>query len=583
MLHAEGGSGKTSILRALYRDLARGNDSVPVMINLRSWPTAVDEEWAAQGANYTLRMHTLLSQLARPTVTEPQIAGLDDTPSLVIFVDGLNEVARGIGNDVLKALDGFATRNPNLGCVVADRLARRSAAERWSLARVLPLSQEQIDRALGRQGEDNKLLTRAFFLNLALGEGIDSASSVSTFAEYFRSHIGLNDEELDTAARVAYQAYETSGSRIFPAEGFRDALGRDVWEKLVAGGAVVSTRDGSAFFEHHLLHDFLAARWMSNQEALWSSEGFDVVSFRASSFDAIALTLEAIEAQPAADEFVRRVYDWNFYASAYAVARGRSIGSCAVSNEMEVALLAMLAERKWDPILATAERVADAIRLFPGPLAQTFLSTEDVVAVRRVATESPLEDEDLAAWRAIYLHPVRAPATDALVDALDREESLIGWTAANVLRRTALTGKQEGVLRGLLREGNETVRWRAAHALGTHPSRRNAAELLRALVDSDAWVRYGAVRALIEQAALDPDLRDYIVEELAGRVTTLVRDEQTLQELERALVLREPPTEWPKAVEPLLEALWATATSLAEQDHWRQLSYDVQRQVKHAA
>src|SRR5436305_15267045 len=42
MLHAEGGSGKTSILHTLYRFCLEGA-ALPVMINLRSWSADVSE------------------------------------------------------------------------------------------------------------------------------------------------------------------------------------------------------------------------------------------------------------------------------------------------------------------------------------------------------------------------------------------------------------------------------------------------------------------------------------------------------------------------------------------------------------
>ena len=62
-----------------------------------------------------------------------------------------------------------------------------------------------------------------------------------------------------------------------------------------------------------------------------------------------------------ADDFVRKIYDWNPYAAAYAIGDVEAPGSARVSSEMKLVMAAMLAERLWDIIEATVQRSRDAI------------------------------------------------------------------------------------------------------------------------------------------------------------------------------------------------------------------------------
>jgi hypothetical protein len=217
------------------------------------------------------------------------------------------------------------------------------------------LTEDVIRRVLDRPVEGigtASLLSTAFFLDLAAKQGLDSASSSRAFEGYFRNHAGLDQERLLAAGRAAFEAYATRKSRTFAREEFEAVAGREVLEALVGAGIVVE-EEALAYFKHHLFHDYLASVYLAEDEKRWIGTSFDTITFRASSFDGLAMALEQLEDMRRADLMLRRIYDWNFYASAYALAKGRMLGSVRVSEEMEVALLAMLAERRWDPIFPT--------------------------------------------------------------------------------------------------------------------------------------------------------------------------------------------------------------------------------------
>lgn len=582
ILHAEGGTGKTSILRRVFLKAMR-DGHYPVLVDLRAWRPPLFDAWESWRGNNIMRAKILLSQVAQPTVDEDLLAALPADQPRFILVDGLNEVPAHIGQDILECLDSFARRHPASAVVVTDRLIRRMLpGERWGLARVGRLSGEEIARVLKREttpGLSEGLLGMAFFLDMALKEGLDSSSGSVTFHAYFVRHVGFTHGQIEASARAAFEAYAARQTRTFDLASFKATAGESATAMLVSAGAIASD-NGSAYFKHHLFHDYLASVWLATHPSLWARDSFDAVTFRASSFDALSLTLEQMEESGSADRLLRRIYDWNFYGSAYALAKGRNLGSVEVSRDMETALLAMLAERRTDIIRATAERVTDALRLFPSALARRFLEVADLNELLDVVGSIDFTSSELHDWRRLFTIRPGADAPGEVVELITDADSLTGWTAANVLRRVRLSPLQQTRLRTLLSEASDaTLRWRVAHALGAHPSPGAVEALFAALSDPDRWVRYGAIRSLVEGAARDESVRQSVLDRLAERVEGLIGDERTLEELERALLLTNPPGDWIQAVEPLLENLWAASETLDQQDRWRQVAYNVQRSV----
>src|SRR5205807_7659493 len=100
-------------------------------------------------------------------------------------------------------------------------------------------------------------------------------------------------------------------------------------------------------------------------------------------------------------------------------------------------------------------------------------------------------------------HPLSAEE----ITAVSSGDSLIGWTAANAIRRSTADEDQLDGLREVYRQSratdtNKTTRWRIVHLLGAFPTEANAAFLFQALTtDPYHWVKYGATRALVEIAA----------------------------------------------------------------------------------
>lgn len=578
LLHAEGGTGKSAIvLRLLRHALAHGH--LAVLLDVRRWTPPLFDEWGEAADNELYRMNLLFEHLGAQAVSEAELSLAPPSRKRVVLVDGINEVPSAVGGSILTALEAFAWRNPAAGVIATDRLARRELpSDAWQLATIEPISTATASQVLQADvpEEAAPLLRTAFFLDLAVKQGLDSTSSSRAFRHYFEQHVGLGPAQIVAAGAAAFDAYATERRRRFPFAPFRAVAGDRTTEALIESGTLILDGD-EAYFIHHLYHDYLASAHLAADPEKWTSEHFDALTFKASSFDALAMALEQLDDPTRADDLLRRVYDWNFYGSAYALAKGRTLGASDVSKQMETALLTMLAERRWDVLRSTSERVTDALQIFPGETASALLDVRDLDELIAFVNQLPIEGEAFYRWRTLFSTPPGSDGDTDTIALLEGEDSLLGWTAANVLKRVRLNDEQQEYVRRLLAEAPETVRWRASHVLGAHPSAANVEALAAALHDGYHWVRYGSIRSLVEIAARDPELRSSAFERVRASLDALADDSSTIQEFERALILREPPPDWADAVEPVIEQMWAAAETIELQDHWRRVAYDVQK------
>jgi hypothetical protein len=567
ILQAEGGAGKTSILLRLLKS-APEQDLFAVFVDLRRWRPELFEFWESARDSEPQRIQILLETLGLPEDSNED-AMRETPPELrcLLVVDGLNELPVGIGDSLLMTLDAFARRNPRVGVIVTDRLVRRPLEDpRWSLATVAPLDNQE------------GLMGNAFFRDLVQREGIDSTSSAGVHHAYISQHVNLNEEEFARTTRAALQLYEETKTRSFLMSSLMELAGSGSVQKLLESGIVVQERD-LVSFKHHLIHDYLASVAVATNPDGWNKDTFDALTLEASSFDALAMCLEQLPEKGDADRLVRHIYDWNAYGATYALSTSRRRGTAAVTEEMETALLSSLAERRWDVIRATAQQVTDALTLFPSETADRLLdagSLEDVIAI---AGEVAQKAGSTTEWFRIFSIPVGADLDNDVVETITDSDSLIGWTAANVIKRGRLGTSQLAFLLKLVsdQDADPILRWRVVHALGAHPSEETLAVLFDALRDPYQWVRYGAIRSAIECAARSDEFRNAVFDALRSMLPALEEDPRVLSQFGRCVILREPPPGWSELAGPVIENLFAHAPTEKQQDMWRRIAYDLRR------
>jgi hypothetical protein len=155
---------------------------------------------------------------------------------------------------------------------------------------------------------------------------------------------------------------------------------------------------------------------------------------------------------------------------------------------------------------------------------------------------------------------------------LDDVNSIVGWTLANVLKRVTIGQAQFALINNLARHERSVVRWRAVHVLGSYPHGDSIA-LGFELFDKDEvfWVRYGAIRAIVEMAAkANAELRGRIVDGIIMRRDVLLEDTGLRDELVRALRIRRDFTSdnWVVSALRILAAFLEVSSSLENLEYW---------------
>lgn len=567
LLTGRGGGAKTVIIQRIAKEALRSN-IIPVILSLKKW-TGQDYDLWHQRAESSSKVGFLLQRFGLTPVGFSDLDSLSTDVARLVLLDGLNEVDSRTGQEIIYMLDEFVRYAVNTSVVVTDRLVRREFIRppRWQLAMVLPLDDSEVrkhvseklgSRAYDEFSEDSKsLLKTPYFLSSFLDNGYVADSRSDEMRKYFVAH-ALTEAELDSAARAAFEVYGES-ARSFGTARFEETAGKEVFRKLVQTGAVMQAGPLS-YFDHHLKHDYLAARYLVASADRWHSETFDRITFNGSSFETIMFAGEQIENQDQADLFIRHVYDWNIYGVGYALSEARRI---AVSPEMQTVILAMFAERKWDVIEATAKRAADTLGLIPSANAKQYLSAENIETVFRLVDGVGSQKQWFDEWKALFTMRPRNGQFEVPIGLLRNEDSVLGWTSSNVLKRMTLSPERQTELVTMLQENSDVVRWRVAHVLGSFPSDANLNALAGRLIDIPR-VRFGAVRSLVEMAA-------YSERELAERIFTRIRDRvndigqirAVVDELLRAVFVRKKriaDLEWLQFVFPVIKALQAQSS-----------------------
>jgi len=565
LIQAKGGSGKTRILSRLASAASESGVEVS-SLDVLGWANSFEG-----GQLEYVAPRTVLAS-ATPHVSE---AVLGESRRQLLLIDGLNEISPPIGAALLDEVDRLASQFPSLAIIVTDRLNRRRIVEKlWVLATLSPVSLEQRQELLPDADTDPESpLGLPYYLDLAIGG--DRGSRSEQQRTFLLKHGGVEPEWLDDLAAAAYSQYEQNGDRRVDVDQLIATVGKPAVDSLISAGTLVL--EPTCRFSHHLLHDYLAATYAATKPNLWNDKGLDILTFKATSFDALAMILE--QAPGNADQLVRCVYDWNFYGAAYLIAEDRQGGSY-VSAAMEFAVVTMLGERRFDRFTRTAQGVADALEVIDTAVARDMTmaqSRAEIIDYVRLNGDRFAGQKWLNDWIALYTRPESEQSTLRDIGILAGDDSVLGWTMSNVVRRSPLGEDVERELTHLASDAkSDVVRWRAVHALGVAPTSEAVAGLFNSLdADKSTWVRYGSIRSLAEIALMSDELRESILAGLATRVPVLRTIPQLTRELEHVLLPMDAPSGWADDSAVVVEELWAKSASVEEQDRWRQLGASI--------
>jgi len=589
LISARGGAAKTTIVYRVARTLLKDPTTFPVIIDLKSLNASFYKDWSTTADEYSAKFDLLLQRASMPRVNLTILDSIDPNVFRLIIADGLNEILAGFAEKIIATLNEYVRRAPQSGVVITDRLSRRALpdSDRWQLCTLMPIPEadarkyliehpkklETFDRVPPRE---RQLLGTPFFLDQFLRSKQDSSVTFLTTSDdlydFFHVQLGMKVEEIRRAAEAAFTVYKNQPTRTFSMDSYISVAGEEITTKLKDAGAIrVEVKQG--IFSHHLEHDYLASFYLFQSKDLWTQENLDAVTLYASSFDVLSMTLEQLRVEKDADFFIRTLYDWNVYASGYALAEAYHSGRLTVSQPMQTIIVAMLAERKWDFIEATAQRAVDALSLFPEksfPL--LTLEAENMDQLFALVRGFDFNVPEFKSWVALFTKGRAEHVEAGDQEWLTKSDSIMGWTLANVLKRTMLDETEVTRIRNWIaaNKDNETVLWRIVHVLGAYPSTENVKAVLEVFHRVELkWPRYGALRSLIEMAARSQnrDLASSIFGAFQREPEKLLVRGLDL-EFARAIFVREAPPYWFDLVLPVLQNIYMTRTDENERVRW---------------
>lgn len=578
ILAGRGGAGKTQLL---YRTMRHALDEgfLPILVNLKDWTSADYASWKAWTSHeISLGAGFLLERFSLPATTALELDALPPNTLKLLVVDGLNEIAAQVGQEILLCLDELARDQVGMYVLIADRLTRRElpSPTRWALGMTLPISSEQISKFVDIQshdGSDVQSLSMPYFLNAAIKGRTIRASRVETHAQFLLTHGGLAEPELDALAEAAFGAYEETGSRTFSRSELNKLEAHNLVDRLTEAGIVLLTPTGDMQFSHHLLHDYLAARFVAQMtDGQWTASVFRTISFDGSSFDTVSMVFSLLNGERA-DKFLRRVYDWNPYAAAYALSEGPIAGD-GPSDEVQTVILAMLAEKIFDILEPTSRLARDAISLVDGPIAEALRACTSLDLLLEFVRGINSSNQWFTEWKKIFTLEKKDSISDTDFKKIGSTDSVAGWTIANVAKRITISEPQHVLLRALVADASATVKWRIAHVLGALPSIKNV-DLLQTLLndEKDAYVQYGSLRSLLEAAARTSDKRvqNAAVDALLRNMAKISERPKLLAEAKRGMLVRKEhaPHNWSQIVHELSRGFYEFEQDEEGKDFWR--------------
>ena len=581
----KGGAGKSVLMDAMARQLAAADDPITIRIDLKTgwspaWADAMPD--APFGDQLDLAMDALLNA-ASPGLNVGDLSRFAEAASgVVILVDALNEVPPDVAGRIRLTLGQYVRQHPRARALATDRRIELDYRElRWTALELPMLNPEEarrvIDAGFGkgvydRQPEARRDILRIpFFIDRALSQGtVDFNSRAELVARYLQDG-GLEEDDLEVTSEVAFEIL-MRGETVISADDRRRLAEHGVLEKLENGGFVVDGPSGLVF-SHQLIHQYLAGRRLASDPDLWTADVMDRVTSFTASLDGVGMAVKSIDNIDGRDQFLHLVHDWNWRAAVVALSEART-GERSVSEATEQAVLAMAAEKRFDPVEGTRNRISGLLKTVDGATAKRFGEVEEAELREEIGRIEHPDIEWWAEWRQIFLlDDADELCGEKMVACIASEMPLIGWMLANALRRIEPTDEVSRLVRMVYRtrtgrsSENRAIRWRVLHTLGAWPSDDNADLLVEALGDEHIWCRYGAVRSLVEMAArpVDHDLRGRIIGRLSATWAAL--DPEPLSQIAWAARYSAADTEWPGAIRPLIEDV-RNAQRDEERDRW---------------
>ncbi|MGD2084840.1 MAG: alpha/beta hydrolase [Candidatus Aminicenantes bacterium] len=600
ILEGSAGGGKSIILRKIAKYFIDIKHP-PIFINLKNWRAEKNNDQLKRLTKSEPDIDNTKKKfdiLLRAALGDVDIVFLNSYPKVfnVILIDGLNEISGNvIINEIISTLEEYKRKySREVRIIMSTRDSRGLRyVDDWAVISVNKISENEVERQIKNKFDPSKyenlsthskeLLRIPFFLNNAIKQkNLELGYAAKAIESFFRFHNKfIDDRILDDLSKIAFKIYEEIRGLSFGEDDFIDEKDSEEqkekkgkwFEKLKGSGIIKEVEESVYAFDHQLYHDYLVARYIAQYEELWGDEEFDIASFQSNSFDAISLTLEQIHDVSKGDTFLKKVYNWNWVATLDCLIKNLSVKNELFSNDLKVAIKAIIAEKLSDPIKGTRETTKKKLEYFPKDDEPNFSHIKYLDSILNFIQSFEYEQEWFEDWKSIYLKAPKRTGYNTLeendIKKIISEDSVLGWTASNVIRRFTLSEAKQCQLRKYFERysindfkdsTNNSIRWRIVHALGRSPSKENSSLFSGILKAEDEyfWVKYGAARSLVEIAALSHDMnfRREIFDDLKHIIQTVKSlPTKVIQEIVKPIFYKDINGEWAPIVRPLLECI----------------------------
>ena len=567
LLKGYAGGGKSEIMRRLATHLI-ATGITPVVISMNDFTSLIEE--FRSGQDVDARMKTLM----KASLTSPSIEHIESfNQSYRIIIDGLNEITGGTYGDeiprlIVNTIEDFLVDHPDAGTVITDRLRERDFFSAWKELKLLSMHSDSvkliIDEKFGESTFDNlseknqEILKTPYFLNYVLErESPKIISKAVALEDFFKNVLRFDDDYIDKLSETVFAACEKTQGLLILQE-HMDSLGDNAHTLIDSG--TINKSDQRYTFDHQLKHEYLLSRHLSKNPSKWGSTWFDIVTLASNSLESIYMTFEQLDDAEHADEFLLKVYDWNWNASIQCMIIDSKNPEKFFSEGLTGCMLALVGNKKLERVYGTSQSALQSLRKFESTRAQELAQANDLNRLLNITDDVESQHSWFEDWKSLFFRDRSLQFEEKAVNMIQSTVSLVGWTATGVLRDSKLNDENLLQLRTIYRSSDSkeslqgTRRWRVVHVLGKFPSTENIDLLFEALENDEYhWVRYGAARSLLESAAITdiPELRKNIIEKIIRLLPSLKQN--VIEEIGKTVFHMDAGNTWKDDVSALLQ------------------------------
>ena len=520
MIKGEGGIGKTTMLKAIANAARTLTDFRVSSMELKGVDVA--------------SLDKLLSEINRQNKASGDRG--------IIILDGLDQVKSDCVNGMLDTAARYTSKNRQEIIIISDRMRRRKLPDGVSTFYMEKLGKEiimsQFEAKCGESSwlESNSrmmdLLEIPFFLRTALElckEYIISSNKAGMLKLYFEHVLSIDDLEsnLEKLGKLTWGAcYEAEFTDSLEKDRFRQSIGQGSDEILdrLTEAMVLKCEGLRLVFSHQYFQEFLATWHLARNSCLWTHKTFDRLTLNANSDSGIELLTEivgtSIRQEGSIEDLIIKVYDWNWVETLSILVR---VEPSASINNVRHAILATASLKLRDDMYYSREMTRIVLNRLPSQdvfikgMIRTKGKLEAISGLVREVTPAQMQSD--RTWFSKWYSAISANKRDIdeIIGMIGDKNSVLGWTAANVFRYLYSQSNKRGAeeifatLNDMFDRCDdnsdhcESVRWRIVHALGAMYDTKSAREKLFVVYgsyDQTKWVRYGAVRSLMEHVGM---------------------------------------------------------------------------------